>query len=599
MSPTDPLRAALEKALGDQYEIVRLLGRGGMGAVYLARERALQRTVAIKVLPPEIAVSAEAQERFRREARTAAKLTHPNIVALHAFGEVEGMMYFVMGYVRGESLADRLRRDDKLPPDRARKILAAMAAALDYAHRQGVIHRDIKPDNILLEDESGRPMLTDFGIAKAAASGETLTELGTAIGTPHYMSPEQAAGERDLDGRSDLYSLGVVGYAMLAGRLPFEGSSAQEVLVQHVTKAPASLKAVASDVPDDLSKAVMRCLAKEPDARWPHGGSLRDAIADAGQADEALIEKRAWFDGLLIGRVAPISWLLVWPFFIVGVIAGNPADTSPSAIYAYVLVPVTFALPLWALASGVILLSAWIVDRPKRWRWTEVLCMALRQPRWWRGWYPAPLRHPATAPRWTRLPRGVRLVQTVLDATVLLLLVAFLPAVVMLTALPGEAIQAYGDADWPFLGNVVKELFLPGHEFFCVLSPEGGMTCLFGAFRVRTFFAPIGSTLIYGSALGYIAGVIWAKTRSLTVGEAHRLFGGRALAPTYEGITFWKKPHIARLLSPAPSDKRASARAEPQTPQGYLSQISQSAGQLTGPVRELANDAVAAAQTGS
>ena len=159
MSPTDPLRAALEGALGAQYEIVRLLGRGGMGAVYLARERALERTVAIKVLPPEIAVSAEAQERFRREARTAAKLTHPNIVPLHTFGEVEGMMYFVMGYVEGESLAERIQRDKELPPAEVRWILGAMADALDYAHRQGVVHRDIKPDNILLEEESGRPML--------------------------------------------------------------------------------------------------------------------------------------------------------------------------------------------------------------------------------------------------------------------------------------------------------------------------------------------------------------------------------------------------------------------------------------------------------
>ncbi len=332
MSPADPLRAALETALGAQYEIVRLLGRGGMGAVYLARERALDRTVAIKVLPPEIAVSAEAQERFRREARTAAKLTHPNIVPLHTFGEVEGMMYFVMGYVRGESLADRMRRDEELPPDDARRILSAMADALDYAHRQGVVHRDIKPDNILLEEESGRPMLTDFGIAKAAASGETLTELGTAIGTPHYMSPEQASGERDLDGRSDLYSLGVVGYAMLAGRLPFEGSMAQEVLVQHVTKAPASLETVASDVPEDLSRVVMRCLAKEPDARWPDGKSLHEAIVDVGAVDESLVEKRAWFDGLLFGRVAPICWLLIWPFFILFELAGSSTEVSLSAM---------------------------------------------------------------------------------------------------------------------------------------------------------------------------------------------------------------------------------------------------------------------------
>lgn len=595
MSPTDPLRAALERALGAQYEIVRLLGRGGMGAVYLARERALERTVAIKVLPPEIAVGAEAQERFRREARTAAKLTHPNIVPLHTFGEVEGMMYFVMGYVEGESLADRMQRDNELPPAEVRRILGAMADALHYAHRQGVIHRDIKPDNILLEAESGRPMLTDFGIAKASASQETLTELGTAIGTPHYMSPEQASGERGLDGRSDLYSLGVVGYAMLAGRVPFEGASAQEVLVQHVTKAPPELDALAPGVPADLAKAIMRCLAKAPEARWPNGASLQDAVSDVGQADEVLIEKRAWFDGLLIGRVAPICWLLLWPFFIAHVIAGNPAEMSRSAMYRSVFSPVLFAMVPWGLVSFVILATALGAAVAKRWRWTQVLLMAFRQPRWWRGWYPAPLRHPATAPRWTRLPRGVQLMQTVLDVTVLLMLVAYLPAVVMLTALPGEAIQAYGDADWPFLGNVVKELFLPGHEFICVSSPEGRMRCLFGAIRIRSLFGPIGSTLISGLVLAYIAGLVWAKTRGLTIGEAHRLFGGRALAPTHEAMAFWKRPHVARLLSAAPSPRETSA-TEPETLQDYLSQIDQAAKGLTGTARELGNDAAVAAR---
>ncbi|MEK6767507.1 MAG: serine/threonine-protein kinase, partial [Gemmatimonadota bacterium] len=241
MAPDDPQRAALERALGAQYEIVRLLGRGGMGAVYLARERALERLVAIKVLPPDLASDAESRERFRREARTAAKLTHPNIVPLHTFGEVEGMLYFVMGYVRGESLGERMHREGKLPPEDVRRIIGELAGALDYAHRQGVIHRDIKPDNVLLEDESGRPMLTDFGVAKARATGATLTEAGAVVGTPHYMSPEQASGARDLDGRSDLYSLGIMGYAMLSGRLPFEGDSFRDVIVQHVTKAPPPL----------------------------------------------------------------------------------------------------------------------------------------------------------------------------------------------------------------------------------------------------------------------------------------------------------------------------------------------------------------------
>ena len=171
----------------------------------------------------------------------------------------------------------------------------------------------------LLEAQSGRPKRPDLGIAKASASQDTLTGLGTAIGPPHSMAPEQAAGERDLDGRSDLYSLGVVGYAMLAGRVPFEGTSAQEVLVQHVTKAPPPLEATAPGVPKDLAKAIMRCLAKEPRSRWPDGNSLRDAVAEAGQADEVLIEKRSWFDGVLLGWMAPFSYLII----LIGTLAQN------------------------------------------------------------------------------------------------------------------------------------------------------------------------------------------------------------------------------------------------------------------------------------
>ncbi|MFQ5704956.1 MAG: protein kinase, partial [Gemmatimonadales bacterium] len=213
-SNRDELLAALELAIGSQYEVLRLLGRGGMGAVYLARERALDRLVAIKVLPPD-STDAASVERFRREARTAAKLTHPNIVPLHTFGETHGMMYFVMGFVQGESVGAKLKRLGRLDANVARRILHETAGALHYAHEQGVVHRDIKPDNILIDDETGKSMLTDFGVAKSVAAGETITEFGTTLGTPHYMSPEQASGERDIDGRSDLYSLGVVGYRML------------------------------------------------------------------------------------------------------------------------------------------------------------------------------------------------------------------------------------------------------------------------------------------------------------------------------------------------------------------------------------------------
>lgn len=263
----DSIRAALAAKLEGQYRIVRLLGRGGMGSVYLARDLTLDREVAIKVIKTADDTR-EIYDRFRREAKTAARLSHPNIVPLHAFGEVEGMPYFVMGYVRGESLADRLRRDGKLSEEEARRIFAEIADALDHAHRQGVVHRDIKPDNVLLEDESGRALLTDFGVAKAAGTGETLTRHGTVVGTPHYMSPEQASGHSDIDGRSDIYSLGVMAYAMLAGRLPFEGKTAADILTQHLTREPAPLRSVAATVSDSTAQAIERCLAKDPAARW-------------------------------------------------------------------------------------------------------------------------------------------------------------------------------------------------------------------------------------------------------------------------------------------------------------------------------------------
>ena len=219
--PADPLRSALERALGHQYRIVRLLGRGGMGAVFLAREQALERLVAIKVLPKASAADEETRQRFRREARTAAGLSHANIVPLHGFGEIEGLLYLVMGFVSGESLRDRLKRDQRLPEQEARRILADVAEALASAHRHNVVHRDVKPDNILIEDETGRAFLADFGIAKGLDGGEELTQLGQVVGTPLYMSPEQAAG-KDVDPRSDLYSLGAVAFTMLAGRPPFD-----------------------------------------------------------------------------------------------------------------------------------------------------------------------------------------------------------------------------------------------------------------------------------------------------------------------------------------------------------------------------------------
>src|SRR3990167_8719857 len=218
-----PLAARLKEALGSDYTIEGEIGRGGMGVVFRARDERLHRRVAIKVLPPELAFQKEIRERFTREAQTSARLSHPHIVPIHDVGDGNGLVYFIMGLVEGESLGARLKRRGRLPPEEARRIMRETADALSAAHAVSVIHRDIKPDNILLEGTRGRVMVTDFGIAKAlsSSSGATLTGAGIAIGTPQFMSPEQAAGERTLDGRSDLYSLGVVTYQMLAGDLPF------------------------------------------------------------------------------------------------------------------------------------------------------------------------------------------------------------------------------------------------------------------------------------------------------------------------------------------------------------------------------------------
>jgi serine/threonine-protein kinase len=273
------LRTRLAAALGDVYTIEGEIGRGGMGVVYRARDERLKRTVAIKVLPPELAYRPDIRARFMREAETAARISHPNVVPIHSVGEADDLVYFVMGLVEGESLAVRLKRRGRLSVDESRRIFRETADALYAAHQQGVIHRDVKPDNILLEGTRGRVMVTDFGIAKALSSeGGTLTEAGIAIGTPAFMSPEQAAGEREIDGRSDLYSLGVVAYQMLSGELPFQSSTVPGLLMKQISEEPTPVDRKRADIPKDLSQSVMRCLEKDPERRWPSAEALRRAL---------------------------------------------------------------------------------------------------------------------------------------------------------------------------------------------------------------------------------------------------------------------------------------------------------------------------------
>jgi len=386
-SPEDPLRQALEAKLGGQYRVLRLLGSGGMGAVYLARDLTLEREVAIKVVRPA-SDTRGMYDRFRREAKTAARLAHPNIVPLHAFGEVDGMPYFVMGYVRGESLAERMRRDGKLPEDEARRILAEIADGLDHAHRQGVVHRDVKPENVLLEDASGRALLTDFGVAKTMRQAETLTQHGSVVGTPHYMSPEQAAGRGDIDGRSDIYSLGIMGYAMLAGRLPFEGNSAGDILTRHLTQEPPPLRSLAPTISDSTLQAIERCLAKDPAKRWQDSRALKATLGSIEEDGLPDALESVQGHGMAFLAIGAVLLLVVWmvviriqhaPIAVLGIIAATLIS-----IYVVTVVRLRFdGFPI-----GVV----------QRVIWSE--------PAWWPYWYPRALRRRGNV--WDRMPRSVR-----------------------------------------------------------------------------------------------------------------------------------------------------------------------------------------------
>ena len=270
---------ALQEALAGRYSLERELGRGGMGIVYLAQEVRLDRPVALKVLPPVYAARPALRERFLREARTSARLSHPHVVPIHAVHEIGDFVFFVMAYVEGETLGERIRGKGPLPPRDATRILREVAWALAYAHGQGVVHRDVKPDNILLEAGSGRALVSDFGIAQVTA-GAGLTEVGEVLGTAEFMSPEQASGEA-VDERSDLYSLGVVAHYMLSGRLPFQGATAAATLAKHLTQPAPPLASVALGLPAPLTQAVDRCLAKDPARRFADGEELADALGQA------------------------------------------------------------------------------------------------------------------------------------------------------------------------------------------------------------------------------------------------------------------------------------------------------------------------------
>ncbi|HEU5305352.1 MAG TPA: protein kinase [Gemmatimonadales bacterium] len=303
---TIDLLTALQTALGPQYRLEHELGRGGMGVVFLATDTTLDRQVAIKVVHPELAPHESITRRFLAEARTIARLRHPNIVAVHAAGSADGLLYYVMDQVGGESLRQRLSRQGRLPAGEAARIISDLAAALDAAGRAGVVHRDVKPENVLLDESTGRALLADFGIARAVAeTGGSSTGQGVAVGTPIYMSPEQAAGE-EIDTRSDLYALGVVAYEMLAGQPPFQGPH-RVVVSKHIAERPVPIDRVRPETPRELAGAVMRALEKQPSERWQTGEEFRQAMA--GERNVARPRRRR--GRLILAGVLAVAALVI------------------------------------------------------------------------------------------------------------------------------------------------------------------------------------------------------------------------------------------------------------------------------------------------
>jgi hypothetical protein len=489
MIANDTQARELAAALGSQYEVVRLLGRGGMGAVYLAREPFLDREVAVKVLPADLA-SGEARERFLREARTAARLSHPHIVPLHTFGQSGDLLFYVMGYVDGEPLEARLRRVGKLQPDEARRIIDELSDALHYAHQMGVVHRDVKPDNVLLDRHTGRALLTDFGIAKQRADTATLTRTGMIVGTPYYMSPEQAAGTSDIDGRSDIYALGVIAYRMLTGHLPFQGGSLQEVLSQHAVAMPIAPSKTDVAIPLELDRVVMRALAKNPDERWQTAAQIRQSLST--DSDEAMPDELRGIGGmgvrLAVAASAAVELEILSRLF--GVF--DRPFTVRGMLITWLVIQ----------AAG---LFGWILPL-RRWGWRVTVRSYFRQPSWWKAWWPKPLRRPGDV--YDRLPGLVRSMRNIGG-----LMVAASPLVL--------------------------------NFFIFAMRPSYMMTHP-TIYRWAGLYVPL---IVIGGAL---IPTFWGVRRVSRLAREHRLTRtdmNRLMDEPTFGSRFWERPDIAGVLS--------------------------------------------------
>ncbi len=409
-------RERLQHALGAGYELRDLIGRGGFGAVYAAWDRKLERDVAVKALRHDLFPTRLVVERFQREARSVAKLRHPHILPVYSIGEGDGLAFMVMPLVKGESLAARLRRSPPLTIDEAVRIATEIARALEAAHRVGIIHRDVKPENILLEGDERTALLADFGIAKIAEGDGSITGTGIAVGSPHYMSPEQASADQTLDARSDVYSLGAVAYEMLAGRRPFDAATFQQLLVMQFTTEPAPLGAVAPAVPAPIADLVMKALAREPIARWQSAGEFAGVLAAESSPKRATTEREepSWF-----ARRGIVLWVL-WVFGGLSTAAILPlmdmanADARGGVLRSIELV----RRPLVLLVAGTLaalileLVVSRVLGRRRGLSREAVRWASFGQPPWWQAWYPRSVR--AADNIWDEMPPAIRVARTII-----------------------------------------------------------------------------------------------------------------------------------------------------------------------------------------
>lgn len=406
-------RARLQRALGPDFVLGDLIGRGGFGSVYAAVDRRLERDVAIKALRHDMFPTRLVLERFENEAKAVARLRHPNILPVYAVGEGEGLAYMIMPVIRGSNLKSLLASGHRIETATTIRIIGEIARALGAAHRLGIVHRDVKPENILLDGDDHHALLADFGIAKSAEADAALTGSGVILGSPHYMSPEQAAAEKVLDGRSDIYSLGAVAYEMLAGRRPFESTNYQQLLVLQFTTEPRSLRDVAPDIPGAVADTIMRALERDPAHRWQSAGEFATALATAGAPPPALGRTEpSWFArrGLVFAILYFVglwSMLIAMPLIDAASAVDNKGMQLAISLLRTPLQLIVLIVELYLVAElGMIV---WRLRRSGL-AWPAVRHRLFFQPSWWQAWYPRVLRDPSNV--WDRMTWGMRVMRT-------------------------------------------------------------------------------------------------------------------------------------------------------------------------------------------